>query len=574
MKASDYLAQFLVDRKITHVFEVIGGMVTHLLDSFHRNGHLQIIPMHHEQAAAFAAEGYARMTGLPGVSVATSGPGAVNLLTGIGSCFFDSVPTLFITGQVNRAELRGTRAVRQLGFQETDIVSMAAPICKSAYQLMEPLDLAQQLQSAYVLALAGRAGPVLIDIPMDVQRAIIPDDQPGPLPAPPPAAPADLTSQIHDLLAAWQRAQRPLILAGGGLRVAQAVALFRQLANSCNTPVVYSLMGVDTLSFDHPSHVGMIGTYGNRWANLAVGKADFILVLGSRLDVRQTGSDVAAFKGGREIYHVDIDPGEINNRVTGCTGIGCDLHVFLQALLRQLGDRRAPQCPSPWLEQIVALRTQYPDAAELPVEATINPNVFMHALSRASQAAAGIVVDVGQHQMWAAQSVELHAEQRFLTSGGMGAMGFALPAAIGAAFATNKQPVLCIAGDGGFQINLQELQTVMHHNLPIKMVVLNNRSLGMVRQFQQDYFQERYQSTIWGYSAPDFAAIAQAYGIDSRTVAHPAEIAEAIAHLWQQPDKPFLLQVMMDPMTNVYPKVSYGQPLFVMEPSAQSYPAS
>ena len=457
MKASDYLAQFLVDRKVTHVFEVIGGMVTHLLDSFHRNGQIKIVPMHHEQAAAFAAEGYARATGLPGVSVATSGPGAVNLLTGIGSCYFDSVPALFITGQVNRAELKGQLGVRQLGFQETDIVSMARPVCKEASQVMDALDLPRQLQHAYQLATTGRAGPVLIDIPMDVQRAEIFDEAPRPDPMTSMAEPKELSSQVRELLKAWRRAKRPLILAGGGLRAARAIDLFRQVVRNGNTPVVYSLMGVDAVAYADPCRVGLIGTYGNRWANMAMGQSDFLLVLGSRLDVRQTGSNVAAFKDSREIFHVDIDAAEINNRVTGCAGIICDLGVFLQALQRQLAGGPAPKCPATWPEQIAALRAQYPDAAEQKDTSSINPNACIHALSRASTPASAFVADVGQHQMWSAQSVELQAGQRFVTSGGMGAMGFALPAAIGVAFATQQQPVVCLAGDGGFQLNIQEL---------------------------------------------------------------------------------------------------------------------
>ena len=567
VKASDYVAQFLVDRGITHVFEVIGGMVTHLLDSCHRNGRVAIIPMHHEQSAAFAAEGYARMTGVPGVAVATSGPGAVNLLTGIGSCYFDSVPSLFITGQVNRNELKGERSIRQLGFQETDIVSMARPVCKAAIQILDPHDLPRQMQRAFALTRAGRAGPVLIDIPMDVQHSLIDDTTQALSPPLPQADPADLEAQVRCLMGAWQRARRPLILAGGGLRTARVVDQFRQIVRGVNMPVVYSLMGVDALPHGDACRVGLIGTYANRWANMALGAADFLLVLGSRLDVRQTGADVAAFQGSRTVYHVDVDPGEINNRVKGCVGITSDLGPFLQAVQRQLADGLAPQCPAAWLKQIAAWRTRFPDTAELMGSDNLNPNVFMHLLSQNSKLATAFVVDVGQHQMWAAQSVEVEASQRFLTSGGMGAMGFALPAAIGVAFACPGRPVVCLAGDGGFQMNIQELQTVVHHGLPIKIVVINNRSLGLVRQFQQDYFDGRYQSTVVGYSAPDFAAVARSYGIEASTVTQFAEVRSGIAELWRQPDKPFLLQVMLDPGTNVHPKMAFGRPVTDMEPS-------
>ncbi len=264
--------------------------------------------------------------------------------------------------------------------------------------------------------------------------------------------------------------------------------------------MVNSLLAVDALPFGHPLRVGLIGTYGNRWANLALGRADFLLVLGSRLDIRQTGSDIAAFQAGRTIYHVDVDAGEINNRVGGCRAIVCHLREFIGQVLEACeGMRQADR--SEWLAEIAALRAAWPDTNELAGSAGINPNRLMHQVSRAASGAAAFVADVGQHQMWAAQSLELGQEQLFLTSGGMGSMGFALPAAVGAALARPGQPIVVIAGDGGFQCSIQELQTVVRNGLPLKMVVINNGCLGMVRQFQQSYFHERYESTLWGYSA-------------------------------------------------------------------------
>jgi acetolactate synthase-1/2/3 large subunit len=296
MKASDYVAAFLRAQGVEFVFEVVGGMTTHLVDSIYRAGEVRLISMHHEQAAAFAAEAAARLTGVPGVAMATSGPGATNLLTGIGSCYYDSTPAVFITGQVNRNEQKGRRNIRQMGFQETDIVSMARPVTKAAYRVRSANQLATVLEEAFATALAPRKGPVLVDIPMDVQRAEL--SGPAPRRAAPQPIQAQPSSAFEPLLRDLQNAQRPLILAGGGIRASGAAEPFRVMAERLAIPVVYSLMGVDALPSEDPFHVGMIGTYGNRWANYALGHADFLLVLGSRLDVRQTGSDVDAF--GRE----------------------------------------------------------------------------------------------------------------------------------------------------------------------------------------------------------------------------------------------------------------------------------
>ena len=304
MKASDYIVAFLERKGVTCVFELSGGMIAHLLDSFGQFKKIQVVSMHHEQGAAFAAEAYGRMTGVPGVALATSGPGATNLLTGIGSCHFDSSPAVFITGQVNRHEQKGDRPIRQLGFQETDIVSMALPITKAAWKLQTPEEIPRRFEAAFDLATSGRPGPVLLDVPMDVQRCEIsaaPASPAGPL----PVSTAPDESFWNRLGGQMRLAQRPLILVGGGVRSGLATGLLRDFAAQAGVPVVHSLMGVDVLPYAHPLRVGMIGSYGNRWANWAVGTADFLLVLGSRLDVRQTGSETQSFKGERTIFHVD-----------------------------------------------------------------------------------------------------------------------------------------------------------------------------------------------------------------------------------------------------------------------------
>jgi acetolactate synthase-1/2/3 large subunit len=567
---SQCIVQFLKRKNIECVFELSGGMIMDLIDTLHVDGQIRIVNVHHEQSAAFAADAVGRLSGAPGVAIATSGPGATNLLTGIGSCYFDSSPALFITGQVKSNEQKGSRNIRQLGFQETDIVSMAKPVSKAVYRIRSADEVPGVLEEAFRLTLTGRPGPVLIDIPMELFRSTIRttgDGADGPaLPvAPrPPIAAALARTLIADLKAS----RRPLILIGGGVRAADAANLLLQFSALTKTPVVWSLMASDVVPFDSPNAVGMIGTYGNRWANLAVSQSDFILVLGSRLDIRQTGANTVSFKRGRIIYHVDVEEGEINNRVVDCQPVVADIGECLSALLEIIGEGEFDPRVE-WIQNISALRAQWPDTSELLHIRGINPNHFMKELS-AGQQAAVYAVDVGQHQMWAAQSLRIGAGQRFITSGGMGAMGFALPAAIGAAFQVGKgRPIVAIAGDAGFQLNIQELQTIVRNRLPVKIVVINNNCHGMTRQFQETYFQSRYQGTVWDYDAPDFEKVANAYGINGATVSVTEEIPQALAAFWHDPLEPFMLQVIVDTYTNVYPKLAFGKEISDMEPFAK-----
>ena len=566
MKVTDYIARFLDDKGVSAVFEMSGGMITHLLDSIHLLGKTRIVSTHHEQAAAFAAEGFGRMTGIPGVAMATSGPGATNLVTGMGSCYFDSTPAVFITGQVNRHEQKGDRPIRQLGFQETNIVDMVRPITKAARMICEPRDIPSALEEAFRTATSGRPGPVLLDIPMDVQRA---DIEPITF-TKTSSTHANLSGEsekfLSDLRTALKAAKYPLVLAGGGIRSGRCTADFVSVADKLGIPVVHSLMAVDVLPFSHPLRMGMIGTYGNRWSNIALAKSDLVIVLGSRLDVRQTGSDTDSFRSGKKFFHVDCEPGEMNNRVVGCCTLVAELRDFLRFVIHSALDRVDV---ADWIEEIRQIRNTWPDDGELPDNTGINPNTLMHQLSAVNGETSAFVIDVGQHQMWAAQSLRLKAGQRFLTSGGMGSMGFALPTALGVAIANPSVPCMVIAGDGGFQSNIQELETIRRYKLPIKMVIVNNLGHGMVRQFQESYFEGRYQSTFWGYSAPNFERVAQAYGIPAKTCREPGEVAEAANWLMYDSKEPALLQVMVDTFANAYPKVAFGRPISEMEPFAK-----
>jgi acetolactate synthase-1/2/3 large subunit len=568
IKASDYIARYLYSRGVRTVYELPGGMITHMLNSLYEFQKIRVVSVHHEQAAAFAADATGRITGVPGVAMATSGPGAINLLTGIGSCHFDSSPAVFITGQVNRHELRGDKPIRQLGFQESDIVSMAKPITKAAWQVGSIEELPELLEKAFDLAVSGRPGPVLVDVPMDIQNTRF--EVPDPLGHSGIAVnvPAIDQSIWDELRTAFQKAKKPLVLVGAGVRAGNALSALHSFVRTLGLPVVNSLLAVDVMPYGDPLRVGMIGSYANRWANHALASSDLLLVLGSRLDIRQTGNDTAFFKGDRVIVHVDCEPGEMNNRIPGCMAIQTDLRPFLEQAVDHLKNCTQPEWLQ-WREEITALHERFDDRLELPTIEGINPNVFMHQLSAASKAAGAYLVDVGQHQMWAAQSVEVGADQRWLTSGGMGSMGFALPASIGAAVSLAPRPVVVIAGDGAFQCNLQELQTIVRNQLPVKIVVINNHCHGMVRQFQQSYFNEQYQSTLWGYSTPDFARVAAAFGIRSASVNNASEIDAGLKALWDDPSTPALIDVTIDTYTNVYPKIAFGRPLTEMEPDSQ-----
>jgi acetolactate synthase I/II/III large subunit len=567
MKASDYIAKFLEYQKVTHVFELSGGMITHILDSLNALGSINIITMHHEQGASFAADGFARVSGLPGIALATSGPGATNLLTGIGSCYFDSVPAVFITGQVNVHEQKGDKPIRQLGFQETDIVSMAGPITKAVYKIDDVKQLPSVLHEAFRIAMGDRPGPVLIDIPMNIQRESVEAEIERVKPIYDKATkPGD--AFWEDLYSVLKSSKKPLMLAGRGVMSAFSRKEFISLAELTGIPIITSLMAVDAIPYTHPLRVGFIGSYGNRWANLAIGECDSMIVIGSRLDIRQTGADTKGFKGDKIIYHIDIEEGEMNNRVPGCIPVHTDVRSFLLTALNYFEKKEFPSYKE-WKQQIQSLKISWPDTKEITAIKGINPNSFMHSVSKVSKQASAYIADVGSHQMWAAQSLEILGHQYFLTSGGMGAMGYALPAAIGACFASNNSPVVVVSGDGGFQLNIQELQTIVRNKLPIKIIVINNLSLGMIRQFQDSYFNSKYQSTMWGYDTPNFQKVAEAYGIEAATIEEDKDIEAGLSRLWQNLDKPFLLQVMIDPFANAYPKIAFGKPITEMEPFAK-----
>ncbi len=577
MKSALFLAKYLEYKGVDHVFELIGGMITHIIDAIDTETNIKIISCHHEQSSGFAAEGYARVKGIPGVALATSGPGATNLITSIGSCYFDSIPTIFITGQVNTYELKKDKNIRQLGFQETDIISIVEPICKSVFQVEKSQDLPEILENAFHIALQGRQGPCVIDIPMNIQSEIIRDGLVGKylktysklnFQNKNPSSEENTTDLLDIKLNLLQEeisiSKKPLLLAGGGCSNFHNRNSSKKIIEYLNLPVVNSLMGTDILPYNHPLRVGFIGSYGNRWANKLLADSDLLITIGSRLDIRQTGSDLNGFCNNKKIWQIDIDENEIGLRFSPTNSIKTSI-VSFEKKIRNLSFKLNSNMEN-WSNKIQSLKNEYPSENEYKkIENEINPIKLLKELSCYNSKPKIYITDVGQHQMWSAQSLQLKIKDRFITSGGMGAMGFGLPAAIGSFYGSQEEEILLISGDGSFQLNIQELETVKRNNIPIKIILFNNYCHGMVRQFQDSYFKGNTQSTLKGYSAPDFVKIAKAYGIQAFNILSFKNISKSLEFLFSTSD-PVLLEIPLSRHSNVYPKMAFGRKFGDMEP--------
>lgn len=563
MKLSDYVIEFIKKEKVGHVFEVCGGAITHLLDSMYDRKDITAVSMHHEQAAAFAAEGYSRVSGNIGIAMATSGPGATNLITGIGSAFFDSTATLFITGQVNTYEFKFNKPVRQIGFQETDIVNIVKPIVKEAHLITDPKKIRYYLEKSFCVARSGRPGPVLLDIPMNIQHSGISSKKLSFYIQKKNSRQEPDLRTIRKVVNLISCASRPVILAGGGVRISKATNGLITLLKKTGIPIVSSLMGLGSCPHNMPNFCGMVGTYGNRYANLTVANADLVLALGTRLDTRQTGTIPSTFARGAKLVHVDIDPREINNKVKADIGIVCGIKDFLPVLNKNMAGYDKTRIKS-WVDKTSEYKKRYPSWKN-PRGKNIDPNFFMHILSKVLPSSSVICVDVGQHQMWAGQSLEVKKGQLLITQGGMASMGSSLPMAIGASFAKPKRMIVVITGDGGFQVNIQELQTIRHHKLPIKIILLNNRGYGMIRQFQRQYFKSRFQSTVKGYSQPEFQKVVSAYGIHSGKVREVSKIEKRLEGLFRNRNPEFL-EIIISENNLVLPKLAVSRPIEDQDP--------
>jgi acetolactate synthase-1/2/3 large subunit len=540
-----------------------GTNICFLVDSISRNPESRNHSCYNEQGASFAACGLAQASACCAVVYATSGPGAANILSGVASAYFDSLPMLCLTGQINTYEYDENKSVRQHSFQEIDIASMARPITKHAVMITDAARVRYELEKAYYLAISGRPGPVLVDLPMNIQRAEIDPEMLEGYCASPEMLPEieDFCQTIRNNLA---HSQRPVILVGNGVDI-QAFAGIRNFAERMRIPLITSVFGRHLMDYDDPLNFGYLGgAYGFREANLiAARKADLLVAVGISLCSRQIGTQTAKFASGARLIRVDVEPSANQRRIKPD-----EIAIQLEASTagRALGAVQGFDF-STWLTTCEIIRSYCRrfDAASIGRE----PNHIIERLSKAVAPEAIIACDVGQHMMWVAQSFRVVAGQRFLYSGGHGAMGYALPAAIGACYCSHR-PVYCFAGDGGFQMNIQELEWVARESLPIKMIVLNNRSLGMVR-FQQDgLFAGDYEGTAIGhhYSVCDFVKIAQAYGLRALRIDAAVLGTESDTNLlvMLQDDAPLLVEISLSDKTAAYPKTSFGEPIYNQQP--------
>ncbi len=547
---AEILWECLVAEGVEVVFGIPGGAVIHITDALPRYP-IRFVLMRHEQGAAHAADGYARATGKVGVCLATSGPGAANLVTGIATAFMDSVPMVAITGQVPTSVV-GTDA-----FQETDITGITLPITKHNFLVTEVEELAPVLKEAFYLARTGRPGPVLVDIAKDVQAAEAGFSYPEEAELPGYAPHRDLDPETVERVAQLlNAAERPLIIAGHGVLLSGGHAELVGLAERGGIPVTTTLLGIGAIPGTHPLCLGMAGMHGTLQANRAIQTCDLLLAIGMRFDDRVIG-DPKAFAPNATIVHVDIDPAEIGKNVVPDLAIVADAREFLAALLPLVEPRERRE----WLAEIAAWRRESGWESPLEESGKLLPQYVIHEIWRATEGRAIVVSDVGQNQMWEAQYYLHELPGSLITSGGLGTMGFALPAAIGARIGRPDLPVWVVAGDGGIQMTIQELATVVQEGLPLKIAVIDNGYLGMVRQWQELFFDRNYCATC--LRNPDFAKIAEAYGIRGLAVERRDGVREAVREAMET-DGPVLIDFRVEPEENVFPMVAPGKPLSQM----------
>lgn len=529
------------------VFGLPGGTVIPLYDAFHDAEKPLHVLVRHEQAAAHAADGYARASGRPGVCLATSGPGAANLVTGLATAWADSVPVVAVTGQTATAVI-GTDA-----FQEADMIGMTLPILKHSFPVREVDRLPFAMKGAFTIASTRRPGPVLVDVPIDVQRARAPFAYPERVffPGYRPEIPERL-DDLPAVLSALQAAERPLLLAGGGANDPESARILLELAERHDFPVAVSLRGKGSFPEAHRLFLGLCGMHGTLAANRAAQEADFILAVGTRFSERTTGR-ADRFAPSAKVAHVDLDPAEIGKNVPSDWSLVGPSHVVLKHVQDSLAGWG--KAGAEWLRTLEGWKEE--DAARLALESLgFSPRRILAAIRSAMGDKALVTTDVGQHQMWAAQHFESCGPRSFISSAGLGTMGFGLPAAMGAAFAAPGRPLACLTGDGSFLMNIQELDTCARYAIPVKIFLFNNGSLGMVRQWQELFYKERYAHTVTD-GRVDFARIADAFGVPGTRVEREKEIDGAIEKALST-DGPALVEFRIAMEEKVFPMVPPG----------------
>lgn len=550
-------AQIVIDSLkkagVDTIFGIIGGAIMPVYDALYQDGGIRHVTTTHEQGAVHAADGYARATGKVGVCMATSGPGATNLVTGLANAYMDSIPVVAFTGQVT------TGLVGNDAFQEADIRGISTPITRYNHMVTDPNELSYNISKCFYLADSGRPAPVLLDLPKNVQTSKVELSNVDRFEA---GAESDNLigeahpRQIEEAVAAIKKAKRPLIMAGGGVITSFASNELRKFAEKLNIPVTCTLMGLGSFSYQNPLFLGMPGMHGTGYANKAITNCDLMICVGTRLDDRITG-DTDRFATKATIVHIDVDPSEIDKNIKSHIPIVGDARTVLKGFNQMLRSEDVnKENLSPWLRKIKAWKKHYPLTYEMGM--SLKPQYIIEELAEMTDEKAIITTGVGQHQMWVAQHYPFTEPRTLITSGGLGTMGFGFPAAIGAQVGKPDRQVICVTGDGSFQMNIQELATAVREKLPITVIVLNNKFLGMVRQWQELFFDGRYAETELKKGTPKFEQVARAYGAKGLRVEKPGELKPALKEALGYQDGPAIINCMVEEEENVFPMVPAG----------------
>lgn len=550
MKCSDFIAMYLESIGVRCIFGYQGGSITHLIDSFSQKTSIKYIQNYNEQASAIGANAYARLTNNEfGVAIASNGPGATNLITGIADAYCDSVPVLYLTGQVHTWAMKGNKKVRQESFQEIDIISLVKNITKYCVTVKDVKKIKYELQKACYIAMEGRKGPVLVDIPVDIQgmdinvQDLLEFEQPQQY---------NFTNvNIEEVKERILKAKKPIILVGGGIRQSNSQLHLDKLLDVLHIPIVASMQGLDAVDNSRSEYIGMVGIYGNRCANIALQNSDLLLILGSRLDMRQTGKNFTDFASNAFKIHIDIDINEINNRVVVDKSIICDLGTFIRGLTSIM---KATEIPvwSEWKKIICDLKNEEYNVFSDVLKEKFTPyNLLFKFNSLLNKKPTAITLDVGQNQIWVTQILRVACGySRIINSGGLGAMGFSLPAGIAAYYTGKFETIISFMGDGGLQMNLQELCLVGDQQIPIKILVLNNFSLGLIREMHERYYENNCIGSVEGFSQPNLYLLAKAYNINYFEIKNVSDI-DYLAEILDD-NNPYIINCILEQATDIY----------------------
>ena len=558
LSGGDMLTRALHDEGVDLIFGYPGGAVLHIYDAIFKQDKIEHILVRHEQAATHAADGYARATGKPGVVLVTSGPGATNAVTGIATAYMDSIPMVILSGQVE------SRLIGTDGFQETDMVGISRPIVKHSFMVEDAADIPMIVKKAFHIATTGRPGPVVIDIPKDVTDPKVkhPYEYPKDIKMRSYTVPGKGHSgQIKKAVEALLGAKRPMIYAGGGVIQGEGAELLTKLTQKLGYPITNTLMGLGAYPASDPQFLGMLGMHGTYEANMAMHYCDVLLGIGVRFDDRVTNSDTSKFCPDATILHVDIDPASISKTVAADVPIVGSVTAVLEELLECLEQSQQAidaEALETWWQQIAKWREKDSLGVTPHTNGIIKPQQVVQAVHRITKGDAYISTDVGQHQMFAAQYYGFDKPRRWINSGGLGTMGFGFPAAMGVQLAFPEAISVCITGEGSFQMNLQEFATCMQYNLPVKIICLNNQSLGMVRQWQDMQYGGRYSHSTYAESLPDFVKLAEAYGHVGIRIENLGELDAKLEEAFALKDRLVFVDVMVDPEEHVYPMAIKG----------------